>query len=116
MSNTTEFMGTTVLNITTTGESLAPDAQDVIELLWPDDGLPFDVEPTTTDGDQVVVQVEYGYSKSEELSLTRQGASKLTSYFVIFLCLVILILLVLMISICFYNRFARADPDVKIAD
>jgi len=51
-----EFMGSTILGHSATGESLLPDTDNgLFDLLWPDDGVPFDVAPTNGEEEEQVV-------------------------------------------------------------
>jgi len=119
MNTTTEFMGTTVLNITTTGESLIADTfngNSAFDLLWPDGGVPFDAEPTAGSvQDQVIVQVEYDYTKNEE-GMHARGPSKLVSYFITFLCLAIIGLVVISVALCICSQMAEKTPVLKVVD
>ena len=117
MSTSTEFMGSVILDVSSSADDpIIPQVEDVVDLLWPDDGIPFDLQPATKEEEQVVVKVEYGYSKNDQQSLHKKGASKIASYFVIFLCLSILALVILAIVVCVINRFARKGTELKIID
>ena len=118
LNNTAEFMGTTIIDFSTTGQSLIPDTVEgssVRDLLWPDDGVPFGAEPTVGVEDQVIVQVEYDYSTNEERMHSR-GPSKRMNYFFIFLCIAIMSLVIISAALCICFHRAEEAPVLKVVD
>ena len=64
MSNTEEFMGSKILNFTSTGESIRPEV-DIVDLLWPDGGVPVDFEYSDDEDESVLLQIQHEYSTNE---------------------------------------------------